>query len=109
MTRTVESPRGGHASLTITPGDDGVVYLRAANVVSEVTVPLLTADLLAAIADELGVTVVDADHEGEVRERVAQAIESLDGNPLLSGLVSINPSAQAAIEWAAATARGEDR
>lgn len=68
MTRTVESPRG-HTSLTITPGDDGVVYLRAVNEVSEVTVPLRVADLLAAIASELGV-------ERQVREQVAREIEA---------------------------------
>lgn len=95
MTRTVESPRGGHASLTITPGDDGVVYLRAANVVSEVTVPLLAADLLAAIADELG--VID---EQQVREQVAREIEARRGS-------AATVEGRLAVGVAASIARGE--
>lgn len=111
MTRTVESPRGG-ATLTITPGDNGIVYLRAVNEVSEVTVPLLPGDLLAAIDAELDVVVLDASGprraiEQQVREQVAREIEALDGSPLLKGLVGLSPSAQATIEYAAATARGE--
>lgn len=67
MTRTVESP-SGQAALTITPGDDGIVYLKAANDVSEVTVPLRVADLLASVADECGVLVIDRADLPEVED-----------------------------------------
>lgn len=42
-----------------------------------------------------------------IREQIAREIETLDDSPLLRGLASHNGGAEAAIEWAAATARGE--
>ena len=56
---------------------------------------------------EVAVTAAAPLIEAQVRAQIAAEIEDLDGEPLLKGLVSINPSAQATLEWAAATARGE--
>jgi hypothetical protein len=65
-----------------------------------------------AVAREVGATVeqylaIGAAVEAQVRGQIAADIEALDGEPLLKLLVSINPSAQAALAWAAATARGD--